>query len=346
MKSEMQALQLCAPGRLALASLPVPAPEPEEVLVRTVATTICTSDLNDIAHNPFRIALPRVLGHEGAGIVAAVGARVRGIPVGSAVTAHPVIPCRACENCRRGLGHLCARMGHLGLDRDGTFAEYFRIRADRVRCLPPGADWWSASLLEPVAVCVEAVERGRVQPGEGVLVVGDGPFGILIARLAAARKPGKIILVGRHEFRLRQAPGATTIDARQTPDVLQAVLQANAGRGIDVAIMAAGTQSALDLCLGSLRARGRAVVFSSINGPASFDLFRLHTRELEILGACNDQDYIDAALERLLDPGFRIASLVTHRVPFAEWERAFELARNHKDEALKVALVFALDTKV
>ncbi len=82
------------------------------------------------------------------------------------------------------------------------------------------------------------------------------------------------------------------------------------------------------------------MVFSAVDGPAQIDLFRLHTQELEILGACNDLDLIDGALERLADPELNLSALVTHQVPFSEWPRAFELARSRKDEALKVALTF------
>ncbi len=251
-----------------------------------------------------------------------------------------MIPCRVCENCRRGLGHLCSKMGHLGLDRDGTFAEFFCIRADRVRRLPPGVDFSFASLLEPVAVCLEAVQRGRIQAGDAVLVVGDGPFGLTIARIAARCKPSKIIVVGRHEFRLHQVPDTVTINEKRTPDLRQAIRTANEGRGVEVAVLAAGSASAVELGLASLGARGRLVVFSAIHGTPQLDWFRLHTQELEILGACNDQDYLDAALERLADPALRLASLVTHHLPFDEWPRAFDLARHGKDEALKVALEF------
>ncbi len=162
-QSTMRALQLQAIDRLVEVELPVPEPKADEVLVRTVATTICTSDLNDIAHNPFGIALPRVMGHEGAGVVAALGEGVSQFHVGDRVAAHPVIPCRTCENCRRGLGHLCSHLGHLGLDRDGTFAEFFCIRADRARRIPPAVEFAAAALLEPVAVCLEAV-RARSHP--------------------------------------------------------------------------------------------------------------------------------------------------------------------------------------
>jgi threonine dehydrogenase-like Zn-dependent dehydrogenase len=340
----MRALQLVAPNTLKQVVRPVPQPRPDEILVRTVATTLCTSDLNDIAHNPFGIALPRVLGHEGAGIVQAVGQQVESFAVGDPVAVHPVIPCRQCENCQRGLGHLCTQMGHLGLDRDGTFAEYFCIRADRARrasnkVLP------FACLLEPVAVCLEAVQRGRIEKGNNVLVVGDGPFGIIIARLAGRLEPSRLILVGRHDFRLRQVPGAIALNEQcsSSASVAERVAQIhklNDGLGLDVAIMAAGTQSALDLCVAALRARGRAVVFSAIAGRATLDLFRVHTHELEILGACNDQNLIDPALASLNDSDLQLSSLITHRIPFDDWPRAFDLARGRKDEALKVALTF------
>jgi L-iditol 2-dehydrogenase len=339
----MRALQLQGIGKLVEVVSPVPEPRPDEILVRTVATTICTSDLNDIAHNPFGIRLPRVLGHEGTGLVTTVGEDAGEFRVGDRIAAHPVIPCRSCEACRRGLGHLCSNLGHLGLDRNGTFAEYFCIRGDRARRVPTGMESCSAALLEPVAVCLEALNRGRVQPDDTLLVVGDGPFGILIARLALACKPHRVIVVGRHDFRLQQAPNAITINQKRTSDVLAAIREANDGSGVDVAVMAAGNQAALDLSVAGVRARGRVVLFSAIEGLAKVDLFRLHTQELEILGACNDQDLIDAALGRLAEPGLGLSSLVTHRLTFEEWPRAFELARNGKDEALKVALLFGND---
>jgi L-iditol 2-dehydrogenase len=336
----MRALEFQTIGRLAEVQLPVPEPKPDEALVRTGVATICTSDLNDLAYNPFGIIPPRVLGHEGAGVVAAVGEEVRGLRPGDRVAAHPVIPCRACDNCRRGLGHLCSNLGHLGLDRNGTYAEFFCVRQDRLRRIPEGTELVCAALLEPVAVCLEALERSRLQPGETLLVVGDGPFGVLIARLALLRQAGRTILVGRHDFRLGQVPEAIRINGLQVPDVVKAVRQANQGIGVDAAIMAVGNQEALELCLASLRTRGRAVVFSGLSGAANLDLFRLHTQELEIIGACNDQDLLDGALKQLANPKLGLCSLVTHRLPFDQWQYAFDLARNGKDRALKIALLF------
>jgi threonine dehydrogenase-like Zn-dependent dehydrogenase len=82
------------------------------------------------------------------------------------------------------------------------------------------------------------------------------------------------------------------------------------------------------------------VVFSAVHGQASLDLFRVHTQELEILGACNDQDLIDPALENMADPQMDLASLVTQQLPFAQWSKGFDLARRSKAHTLKVALTF------
>lgn len=336
----MLALQLRDAGWLELVELSMPAPATDELLIRTAATTICTSDLNDMRYNPFGIELPRVLGHEGAGVVAAVGRDITGFRAGDRIAAHPVIPCGRCDSCLRGLAHLCDNMSHLGLDRDGTFAEYFTIPAGRARRIPEGVDSATAALLEPVCVCIEALERAAISPGDAVLVVGDGPFGVIISRLASQYRPGVVIFVGRHDFRLEQVPEAVRINEKRTPDALAAVLAATDGRGVDAAILGAGNKDAMDLCLRSLRARGRISLFSAIADPVPVDLFRVHVKELEIRGSCNDQDHIDRAVELLSDRDLGLERVVTHRLAFEDWRRAFELASAGKDEALKVAITF------
>src|SRR3990172_7819978 len=162
----MQALQLQSLGRVVLAQVEPPVPREDQLLVRTGAATICTSDLNDVRENPFHIPLPVTLGHEGAGTVAALGAGVRGFRVGDHVAAHPVPPCGRCEVCGAGLGHLCPNMEHFGLNLPGTMAEYFVVRADRARVLPPPADLAVAALAEPVCVCLEALAQARLAAGQ------------------------------------------------------------------------------------------------------------------------------------------------------------------------------------
>jgi 2-desacetyl-2-hydroxyethyl bacteriochlorophyllide A dehydrogenase len=324
----MKALQLQGPGKLVEVNVPRPAPGPGDVLVRTLAATVCTSDLHDIDRNPFGIALPRVIGHEAAGVVVACGERVRDFFPGTRIAAHPVVPCGTCAECARGFGHLCLRLGHLGYDRDGGFAEYFVQRADRVRRLPDALPAPAGALLEPVCVCLQAVARAGNVRGRRVLVAGDGPFGNLIARLA--RRAGADVLVaGRSPFRLGQIPAGIATTG-----------EAPAAAVFDIAILAVSSAAALQDCLRALRPRGRLVVFSSVQPPPAIDLFALHIREIEIVGACNDEERLDEALACLADPALALPSLVTHELPFARWPEAFELARHGHDRALKVALTF------
>lgn len=323
----MQALQLRSPGRLELVELPVPTPRPDELLIRTAAATICTSDLHDLKSNPFGIALPRVLGHEAAGVVATCGTEVREFATGMRVAVHPVIPCRECSECQRGFGHLCARMGHLGNDRDGTFAEYFVQRADRVRRLPDFVPATTGALLEPTAVCLQSIARAGGTRGRDVLVVGDGPFGNIIARLAVRAGARKVMVAGREPFRLSRIPNVKTVKPAPVASV-------------DIAILAVSSGEAAAAALAALRPRGRLVVFSALPEAPALDLVSLHLRELEIVGACNDEERLDEALQLLGDPGLALHEIITHQLPFARWPEAFALARDGHDRALKVALTF------
>ncbi|WP_432710536.1 zinc-dependent alcohol dehydrogenase [Pedobacter sp.] len=304
----------------------MPVPGRDEVLIRTQAATICTSDLHDLKSNPFGINYPRIMGHEGAGIVVESGADVHNLPHGTRVAAHPVIPCGTCTECRRGLNHLCSIMSHLGIDKDGCFAEYFVLRADRVRAIPDQLPFPLAALLEPVAVCLQALARAGDVSGKKVLIVGDGPFGNNIARLST-RAGAAVTVSGREPFRLSKIPGV--------------VVTTNPPANVsDIAILAVSAEDAVNTCLNALRPRGRMVVFSTITGPLKIDLFKLHVAELEMVGACNDEHKIDDALAYLSATPEALQEIVTHHIPFENWKDAFSLAANKHDEALKVAILF------
>lgn len=323
----MKSIQLQAPQKLVLAEVPVPKPKPNEVLIKTQAATICTSDLHDIESNPFGIKLPNTLGHEGAGVIAACGEEVKYFLPGMKVAAHPVVPCGVCEQCRRGLEHLCANMGHLGIDRPGVFAEYFIQRADRIRQIPDEMSFPLGSLLEPVANCLQAVSRSGNIAFKTVLIVGDGPFANIIARLAVKAGAAKVMVTGKTPFRLSMIPGVEIVD--KVPK-----------HSVDVSILAVSAEQAVKTCMDALRKRGKMVVFSLLENPVAIDLFNLHISELEIIGCCNDEFKIDESLACLKDPELNLSEIITHQVPFENWEEAFYLAKERHDKALKVSIVF------
>lgn len=333
----MKALVLKGIGQLELVESPAPEIGPDELLIRMGATTICTSDVNDLRGNPFSIQLPVVIGHEGAGIVAAVGARVKEFHVGQRVATHPVHPCGKCAPCREGLGHLCLNMGHFGINLPGTMAEYYRVRQDRARPIAESISFPVAALVEPVCVCLEALDRANFTPSSSLLIIGDGPFGVLMARLAVRVGAERVILVGQSDFRLAFAPAAIRLNTRDSPDPVQVMLEANQGSGYEAVILAVGSRQAFADGLMCLKPRGRMVVFSALPGDTAVDLFQVHLKELDIVGACSDRDFLDEACRLLDDPKLALDELVTHRFPLEDYNEAFELAEHGKDRAMKVA---------
>ena len=323
----MKAIQLQGTKKMVLTELPIPKPKPNEVLIKTKVATICTSDLHDIESNPFNIKLPTVLGHEGAGVVVACGEEVKNTILGMRIAAHPVVPCGRCEECRCGLEHLCANMGHLGIDRLGTYAEYFIQREDRIRQIPENMSFTMGSLLEPVANCLQAISRAGNLSFKTVLVVGDGPFGNIIARLAMKAGAAKVLVAGKHPFRLSMIPGV---------EILTSIPE----NFVDVAFLAVSSAEAVNSCMRALKKRGKLIVFSLVEQPVAIDLFRLHISEMEIIGCCNDEFKIDESLKCLSDPELNLSEIITHQIPFENWDEAFFLAKDRHREALKISILF------
>ena len=334
----MKALSLQAIGHLELIDIPVPELAPDEILVQAAASTVCTSDINDVKGNPFGIPLPVIIGHEAAGVVKAVGSKVTNFQVGDRVTTHPVHPCFTCASCRDGKEHLCQNMGHFGINRQGTFAEFFPVRQDRARKIAPSVDWATASLAEPVSVCLEALEQARLPQGGSILILGDGPFGVLTARLAVRYLPQSLVIAGRHDFRLSMAKGAQTVNTKTTPNSDQRLRDLGGG-GYDAVILAVGSADGFRQGMKLLKSKGRMVVFSALPGDTAVDLFDLHVRELEIVGACNDQNLFDKAVGMLADPGLALGELITHRFALADYQKAFDLAGTGRVDNLKVTII-------
>ena len=336
----MKAISLQAIGQVRLVDLPVPEPADDQLLIRTAASTICTSDLNDIRANPFGTPLPVVLGHEAAGSVAAVGRAVRSFAPGERVATHPVHPCLQCSECRAGRAHLCPDMKHFGLNMQGTFAEYYLVRADRARRLPAAVPWHVAALAEPLCVCLQALAQSRVAAGGSLLIIGDGPFGLIMARLAARLRLGRLVLAGGEEFRLGHAGAATTLNVTRVAAPREALARLLPEHGCDAAIVAVGAAEAIAWGTHLVRPKGRVVLFAGIPGLTPVDLFGVHLRELELVGANNDEDRFDEAVALLDDRQLALADLVTHCLPWQRYDEALELAAHRHDVALKVALLW------
>jgi L-iditol 2-dehydrogenase len=340
----MKAGLLAAPGRVSVDERPDPTPEPGEVIVALAACGICGSDLEKVKGN-YRAT--QVIGHEPVGTVAAVGAGVAGLAVGTRVFAHHHVPCYACPACHSGAYTYCPSYTKTNLD-PGGFAEQFRVPAvnvSRGAVLPlaSSVSWEDGALLEPAGCALTALRTVGLPPGTTVMILGLGPVGILYARLARTLGAGWIGGADPSPLR-RTAAGRrgadATIDPRNVEKVRQLVQLATGGRGVDLAVVATSAAAAVPVAVSLVR-RGGAVNLFGLPEAGSHleeDLQQLYLRGLKIIPtyATTERD-ISEVHSLLAAKRFEVRDLVTHRFPLDKLPEAFQLAAQ-PDKALKVVV--------
>jgi len=360
------ARQVVFPARdeISVLTAAVPAPGPDDVLVRVALVGICATDLHLLAGHigdPF----PLVPGHEFVGEVAALGERAaadRGLAVGDRVAVEMLLPCRSCARCREGRYNLCERDDMAtGLPRGrqygvniprtvepglwGGYAEYLHVPAEAiVHRLPADLPFERAVLVEPLAVAHRAVARGRVAPGDRVVVIGPGPVGILTTAAARAAGAGRVVMVGTRDERLALATrfGAdAVVNSRTSDDLAQAVRAALGGADADVVIEIAGVAAAQNDAVRLVRRGGRVVLAGACGAAVPVTFLadeELLTREPDLLPSFLSAGGFEPAIALLTRDTFPFEQLVTHRFGLDDVETAFETIRGRRDGVLKAVL--------
>jgi len=335
-------------GDLRVEELPRPEPGPGEMLVRVDACGICPTDLKKIELG--LLAGPRVFGHEIAGTVAALGPGTQKFREGERVVVHHHVPCGACFYCRRRAYAQCP-----GYKRNGTtagfepsgggYAEYVLARdwiveRGTIR-VPDGVPAAEASFVEPVNTCLKAIRKARVSRGDQLLVVGQGPIGLLLMQIARAE--GASVAVSdplEERLALARALGAErALDAAS--DVAGELRAQSDGRGADVAVLAAPGQAAFEQAVAATRPGGRVLSFAATapGETVALDLGRITALEKDLVTAYSSSiELQQEAAELVFSRKVRVAELVSHRLPVARASEAFALAMGRAPGTLKVLL--------
>ena len=273
-------------GDLVVTDVPVPAPGPGEVLVRVLRTGICGSDVHFVLDGRARPAYtPIVLGHESVGVVEALGEGVTTPAPGTRVSVVPLITCGVCPRCRRRRSVICRQRACLGCDVEGSFAELLVVPARNLLPVPEAlADEFAAVATDSVATAYHAVAtRGRLAPGDSVVVWGVGGLGLSAVGVARALGAAEIVAVDpRAEARAWALE--TGADVALAPE--EALDHIRRAGGADVAFEFVGSASTVEQAVRSLDDGGRAVVVGV--GPEHVHVGRLMTfvlREREVLGS-------------------------------------------------------------
>jgi len=323
-------------GRLAAEEWPRPSIGDGELLLRLKGCGLCGSDIAKIVDPATKV--PAVFGHEVVGEVAAVGRGVSSYALGDRVVAAHHVPCGDCHYCRRGSDSMCAAFKASNLD-PGGFAEYVRVPAPNVRHatfrVPPHVSDEAASFVEPLACCLRAVRRARVQPGDTAVVVGLGSIGCLFVQLlkrAGAAVVGADALAERAVFaRGLGAAAAGTLEA-----AAEAQREISAGRGADHVVLPGGGAAVLPWAAAISRDGGAVHYFAGGAGDTlPLPLETLYHRELTITATYSSSPADLSEAFRLIASGaIEVDRLITHRVPLDRLASGVDLMRRR--EALKV----------
>jgi 2-desacetyl-2-hydroxyethyl bacteriochlorophyllide A dehydrogenase len=317
------------PGRIAVEQADVPAPGPNEALVRTLAAGVCGSDLH-AAHgrHPF-VSLPYRPGHEVVGIVEAVGAEATGAVPGQRVIVQPFLPCWTCKMCTSGRENLCENLQFFGCGYpQGGMADHFTLPANRLFPVPDDLDDLSAALIEPLSTPVHAIRLAGEVTGRSVAVLGAGTIGLFTLAVLRAHGAGKVVSSDPNPGKRARAAalGAdVTIDAR-TPDVAGQVRTALGGSA-DIVFDCVGIQSSMDQAIAIADKGGTVVVVGVPASEVTVPLPIVQDHQIRIQGSATylPEDYLEST-DLLSRGAVKTADFVTATRPLAQVAEAFELA--------------------
>ncbi len=298
----MRALRFHRARELSVEKVPEPGPPgPGEVLLQPVMCGICGTDLHEYTDGPIvtpasahpltGAELPQIMGHEFSAVVAATGPGVSHAREGDLCTVMPLISCGHCHECVRGQRHLCRTMACTGLSSAwGGLADLAIVSASQVVPVPASLTPQQAALIEPAAVAAYGVDRGRLQPGQTVLITGAGPIGSLAALYALAAGARRVVVSEpdpvRRERAGRLGDGlGEVITADPAADEVTGLLsELTGGIGADLAVECAGHESALNLCIDAVRPAGTVVQTALHIRPAAIRAETLALKDLSLIG--------------------------------------------------------------
>src|SRR5437660_3449518 len=329
-------------------TVPVPAIGPGELLVRVHTSGICGTDLKEIATGSQ--SAPRIFGHETSGVVAAVGKGVRSFQLGDRVMVFHHIPCGACYSCRHKTLAQCPTYKKVGCTAGfepsgGGFAEYVRVmdwiaQRGTVR-IPDGVSYEQACFVEPVNTCMKGIETLHLAKGETVLVIGQGPIGIILAVLA--RQAGTSVITSdlyQERLKISKTFGlGLTMDASRG-DTVRSIRERTEGRGADATVLAVGGNNLIRTAVDATRPGGRVLVFAqTVHGEATIDPAAVCVDEKTLLGSYSASvDLQEESVRFVLSQAMDLTRVISHHFPLAESVQALNLAAHPQADSLKVVI--------
>ena len=340
----MKAAVLLPGGGLEIDERPAPSPGPDQILVAPRLVGICGSDLHyykDGRIGDWRILQPHVLGHEFAGVVVELGPNVDHVEVGDHIAVEPIIPCEACDACRRGIYNVCPNIRFTGSPHtDGALQGLVAVPARGAHRLPRGMSFSLGALVEPTSIAVHAVRRSGLAAGDSVMIVGAGPIGLLILAVARAYGAGAIHCIDLSQGRLDLATrlGATRAVNVRGMDHTE-IQELTDPLGVDISFEAVGTPGTLETAMRLVRPGGRVVAVGvNIAERIPFNLMLSQSKEATIVPVYLGRDAFPEAIDLLASGRIDGDLLVSHRFPLERTTEAMDTSLDPGTGAVKVMI--------
>lgn len=339
----MKAAVLHGASDLRYETVPDPGPARDEVIVKVQACSICGSDLHGFHGKHPRLVFPRILGHEFAGEVVALGAGVKGVAPGTRVCCDIDIYCGQCGPCREGRTNICEKLRTMGFDRDGAYAEYVAVPAINLYPLPENVSYDQAAAVQVLGISYHAVAH-RVVPrrGEQVAVIGGGPIG-LGAALVAKSLGAEVTLFELLDYRLAMAR-KLGIERALDPsniDVRGEALALTGGRGFDKVVECVGgfQEKTVQMAVDMVKRGGQITVVGTFpENRATIPIAYIKDREIDLNFSRGNFQAFAPCLELIARGAVNPDLYISHRIPLTRAVDALRLLEARDVEAHKIVL--------
>lgn len=335
----MKCVSISGEKKLVLKDMDIPESRDGSVVIEVKSCGICGSDIHNW-DNGSPVGL--VMGHEFSGVVVDPGSRLD-LVKGDRVTGLPISPCGKCEACKRGDVQYCPDTWNeavgLALTNSGGFAEYTSCRPDMVRKIPGNVSFDAASMVEPSAVALHAVNLSNIKVGDDVLIVGGGIIGLMAAEFAKMAGAGYVALLETNKKRGRKAVNFGKVDEyfdAMSEDTIPKLITKTNG-GFDVVIECCGNAAAVSESLMTVKPGGLVVLVGVSTGAISVPLVVGVMREVKMLGAiAYTAMEFDTCLKLIANKKLNVTKYIDDLVPLERVQESFERLTSGKDSAIKI----------
>ena len=341
----MKSLVLKEYLQLEIADFPQPQAGPGEVMIRVAACGICGSDVHGYDGTSGRRIPPIVMGHEAAGLVAAVGTGVGRFKPGDRVTFDSTVYCGDCIFCRRGEVNLCDRREVIGVScgeyrRHGAFAEYLAVPERILYLLPESMSFPEAAMLEAVSVALHAVRVSGEIKGRTALVIGAGMIGLLTMQAARAAGAARVLIADVDPTRLNLARSLGVEEALNLSgaELTQEILKQTGGLGADLVLEAVGRNETIATAIDSVRKGGTVTLIGNITPKVDLPLQKVVSRQIRLQGTAASAGEYPEAIELVASGKIQVKPLISAVAPLEEGPQWFRRLYAHEPNLMKVVL--------